>query len=215
MKIKFILLSALSIFPFIFTHEISQDNQIQLSENFLSVSNFQKDNSESLTNILETLSYEQKIMYALAINRYYSKNHPGYVGGFEDYIRNPNDKLISNFIKMCLENDPSLNNIEKMEIILKEYNLNNEKFQINVYLAEKRKLSDVLNTLTKEMKYKYAHAIDLDYAHNHPGYIGGFDDSPDEVSEEKVILYIQTFLQSEPIYDDLDLLDELVKKFDL
>lgn len=213
MKIKFLLLSALGLIAYINSHE--QYNSASLNNSFLALTT---DPAKTLTEILSTLSYDDKLKYALAMEFYYVKNHPGYVGGLDDGTGKPKPEIVDYYIKMTLESDPSLDNLEKLDELVKEFNLNTpEPAADNITFLEdvKKKLSEMLNDVPKELKFKYAKAIEVDYSKSHPGYVGGFDDYSEGASEDIVIGFLKVFLQSMPVYDDIDYLDELVKKYDL
>lgn len=207
MKIKFILLSALGLLALI------KSSVVPFRENleFLALA---ADGAKTLSEVLPSLDIKQKYIYALAMDLFYAKNHPGYVGGFNDSSKEADEALIDLFIKVKLETDPTLDDLDTLNALVKQFNLD-EKSQNLVLLAETQALSEILSTLTKEQKIKYARAIDLDYASGHPWYVGGFDDSDVEVSEEKVNSYIKVMLVSNPAYDNLDLLNQLVEKYKL
>lgn len=219
MKIKFILLSALGLLVYINSHEkftASTHNNINENTGFLSFA--VGDAAKTLTEILPKLSYEEKLKYALAMDIFYSKNHPGYVGGFDDGTEKPKPELVDYYIKISLESDSSLDDSAKLDALVKEYNLDakDPAPQAMLFLEDsKKKLSEMLNEVSKELRFKYAKAIEVDYGKSHPGFVGGFDDSEQEASEDKVIGFLKVFLESMPVYDDVDYLEELVKKYDL
>lgn len=215
MKIKFLLLSALGLIGYIYSHE--KFTPSTHNDSFLAGVGA-ADPAKTLSEILPNLSYDDKLKYALAMDLYYAKNHPGYVGGLDDGKGKPKPEIVDYYIKITLESDPSLDNLEKLDALVKEFNLNNPSPapEAMLFLEDgKKKLSEMLNDVPKELKFKYARAIEVDYGKSHPGFVGGFDDSVKEASEDKIIGFLKVFLQSTPVYDDIDYLEELVRKYDL
>ncbi len=218
MKIKFILLSALGLLAYINCHEKFTASTHNINENKSFLSLAVGDTAKTLTEILPNLPYEDKLKYALAMDIFYAKNHPGYVGGFNDGTEKPKPEIVDYYIKISLESDPSLDDLAKLNALVKEYNLDEKvpALQAMLFLEDaKKKLSEMLNDVSKELKFKYARAIEVDYGKSHPGFVGGFDDSAQEASEDKIVGFLKVFLESMPVYDDVDYLEELVKKYDL